>query len=498
MRGETTGVPRDFVCLRSRPNDTSGFHTAVKVQYDGPRYSKYCVPPNTLLQVEKVEGPPFIASFPRWTKGTKPKMFIIDWLNMIRYNQNEKGEFVSKKGEHVERWDPSATIEKAVNRRLLTCTLTFLCPSKRGALTEEQRAKYSWIADDIAAKETFSKFGGDVRPLVYADRRAYVRGIEEFTGGLRHTMEHEWTREPSTVWSDVKAVRYTGKEVWAYVIGPATAADCTPGRRDVNNVGRRPVDFKQLADNHILSRCPQAKEADLLVIEEVLAIRLYTGPAFDPINWWLRQVAMLPLQPPSWHPLSLGVWTKRRGKMDEEAARKHAARDASTSFAMTVWWLASALRKLAAANTAFENTRKLYRCMRGAITGSFWLPDPQGIVCAVDTAFMSTALEAVPHYLDEPGKASVVLELHAGEPDDTGYHCGAEVAFLSQFLTEQEVIFPPLTMLRVMTRRYHLKLPKKATPEEIIAWSREKHRVQWDRTPDGRHFEQIAVAPSFT
>ena len=118
-----------------------------------------------------------------------------------------------------------------------------------------------------------------------------------------------------------------------------------------------------------------------------------------------------------------------------------------------VGWLVSALRKLAAANTAEENSRTLYRCMRGAITGrrasahhwqsgrslvahvcactavgSFWLPDAQNIVCAVDTAFMSTALEPVPHYMDEPGKPSVLLELRASAQDDTGYHCGAEVA----------------------------------------------------------------------
>ena len=36
---------------------------------------------------------------------------------------------------------------------------------------------------------------------------------------------------------------------------------------------------------------------DLLTLDEVLAVRLYTGPAYLPINWWLRQVACLP-EPP--------------------------------------------------------------------------------------------------------------------------------------------------------------------------------------------------------
>jgi hypothetical protein len=168
-------------------------------------------------------------------------------------------------------------------------------------------------------------------------------------------------------------------------------------------------------------------------------VRLYTGPAFIPINWWLRQVALLPERPPESHPIITGAWTAERGLRDAKTARREAALDAASSFGATVGHLIAALRKLASANTPDENTRKLYRCMRGALPGSFWLPDAQGIVGMVDAAFMSTALEPVTSYMDVKGRPSVLIELRAGEEDDTGFHCGAEVAFLSQFEGEQEV-----------------------------------------------------------
>ena len=64
-----------------------------------------------------------------------------------------------------------------------------------------------------------------------------------------------------------------------------------------------------------------------------------------------------------------------------------------------------------------------------------------------------------------------------------------------------QVIFPPLTMLRVATREgmHDSPPPSAGTPAtEIIGWSREKHEVRWGRTEDGRDHERIVVVPSFT
>ncbi|EOD06576.1 hypothetical protein EMIHUDRAFT_453443 [Emiliania huxleyi CCMP1516] len=472
--GELVHLPGDVVCILSQPNDAAGYHTAVLTQYDPP---SYVLPPNTLLRLVKVEGPPFTATFRRWTP------WCTDADGDRATYDHLTGTSYFDKGDHYEDQDGNRVD----------------CPYDAAATIE---------------------------------KTAYVRGTDELTRGLAHTMEHEWTRA-GLAWKDWKGVEYTGRAVWGYVSGAAFVAECTPGMRDVRNVGMRPADFLKRANDHVKSRLPRATAADLLTLDEVLSIRLYTGarlaqlvpvsprtgepllteacwcvrhdagPAFDMINWWLRQVACLPNPPPRWHPQLTGAWTAERGRLEPEAARRAAALDAASSFGATVGHLVAALRKLAAANTADENERTLYRCMKGAISGSFWLPDAQGIVCAVDSAFMSTALAPKTFYMDAKGKPSVLLELRARGQDDAGYHCGAEVAFLSQFEGEQEVILPPLTMLQVMPRHpAPADLPpppaEGSSADAVVAWSRMKHDVTWERTEDEKDYERIVAVPTFT
>lgn len=51
------------------------------------------------------------------------------------------------------------------------------------------------------------------------------------------------------------------------------------------------------------------------------------------------------------------------------------------------------------------------------------------------------------------GQPNVLLELQQSAEDSAGIlHCGANVSLLSQFAAEQEVMFPPMTMLRVVPR----------------------------------------------
>ena len=53
------------------------------------------------------------------------------------------------------------------------------------------------------------------------------------------------------------------------------------------------------------------------------------------------------------------------------------------------------------------------------------------------------------HYMDKHGSPNVLWELAPIAADDTGFHRGADVAMLSQFPKEKEVLFPPCTMLEV-------------------------------------------------
>ena len=335
-------------------------------------------------------------------------------------------------------------------------------------------------------------------------------------------------------WTDWKGAAYTGRGVWEYVNGVATPADCTPGRRDAANGGMMPADFLARANGFVAERSRSlGRPLQSLTLDEVLAVRLYTGPAFQPINGWLREVSCLPAAPPAWMKPRWGAYSDARGGMGARAARRDAACDPSTSLGVTCGHLIAALRKLSACCTADECDRRLFRGLSGVLQGSFWLPDAMGVVCATDAAFMSTSLgEATPvHYMAAAPKPNLLWELRARGEDETGYHCGAEVAMLSQFAAEREVLFPPLTLLRVLPReaaptapppsvRRGASMPASVSPAhggggvavssggaklpamELVARSRAALQVTSERATDGKgelkEFERVAVVPTFT
>ena len=324
-------------------------------------------------------------------------------------------------------------------------------------------------------------------------------------------MEDEWARGDK--WSEVWGLRqkHCGIECWQYVNGAASVSTCTPGKRDANNVGVTPEQFLERVNKHVRERKASAGQAatadDLLVLDEVRAVRLYTGPAYQPINMWLRRV----------------------GKLESPESRRAAALDPKASYGATVGWLVSAIRKLAAANTAEENGRTLYRGLKGRLATSFWLGDKSGLVCATDAAFMSTSTsEKTPlEYMDTAPRPNLLWEIEGAAEDEVGYHCGADVAMLSQFEGEREVLFPPLTMLRVKQRHGALDDPKglldSALPDDApaadhVSRSRQALQVTSERrvqelvrrTDEGaeeggegvrvveKEFERVAVVPTFT
>lgn len=153
---------------------------------------------------------------------------------------------------------------------------------------------------------------------------------------------------------------------------------------------------------------------------------LRAGPAYQPINDFLRAVGQL-----------------------QGVHRSRLVTDAATTFAATVASLCSAIRKLAAVTSPGEAKQPLYRGVRGELPKAFWVADKQGMVCAVDMAFMSTSRNRKTP-IDYMGSGKNVLwELCPKAQSDAAYHRGAEIKMLSQFAYEDEVLFPPCTMLEV-------------------------------------------------
>ena len=361
----------DVVCFESAPDDALGAHAPVPT---GEHIAVF--PPNTLFRLKRVDEP--------------------------------------------GSWEAPGGLRP--RRRLLVVSATYQKP--RSALSSRNHG---------------GKMCESVVTLQYGNRDAFVRGLDDILARPALTMAQEFARDHT--WTDWKGGAYSLREEWAYVSGAAVATPgCTPGTRDADNGGKTPVDFMEEVNAHIRRRREQAEQRGggakplllekdaFLTLDEVLAIRLYSGPSYQPINTFLRSVSTL------------------RGD-----ARAALASHAGLTFAATVRYIIQGIRKLSAVTTEEESSRPLWRGVRGELPPSFWMADKAGMVVAVDMAFMSTSrLRQTPiDYMSTAGE-NVLWALKAQPESDSGYHCGADIGMLSQFAAEAEVLYPPCTMLTVL------------------------------------------------
>lgn len=208
------------------------------------------------------------------------------------------------------------------------------------------RATFCQPADVDGADAAEMAAGRFATPtLQYASRAAYIRNLRDVCEAPTLTMVQELDRE--FAWTDWLGTEYTLRAEFDYCAGVASRCDsCTAGVRDADNGGRTLGDFRARVNEHIRARRQGGLGLNLdeahayLSDEETLAVRLYSGPAFQPINVFLRQIASL--------------------------TGKHRAailRHADLTFSATVSHVCSAIRKLAAVNTAEEthNSRSASR-----------------------------------------------------------------------------------------------------------------------------------------
>ena len=140
--------------------------------------------------------------------------------------------------------------------------------------------------------------------------------------------------------------------------------------------------------------------------------------------------------------------------------------------------------------------------MRGKLPDAFWLKDKFGDVTATDFAFMSTALnqDICTEYMD-PLRKNVLWEMRCGDETSEGFHSGADVSMMSQYPKEQEHLFPPLTMLRVIsvtqTAETHKRLQKHDSAEARFAEMPEEEEAATTQHGKSVAFTRIVVQPTF-
>jgi hypothetical protein len=411
------------VCFESGPADGAQLHTTVQTSGIG-----YMLPPFTLLTVVRVEEP---------------------------------GEWEYLPGKRIQQ-------------RCITVRPTYVTPKHFGGGGVD--------ANRFVTNRHFLSYGS-------ADQMH--RGLAEITEGAPLTMVQEWARDYR--WVDWKGVEHCGWQEWLYVSGTvpdrplAAAAEAAESGlvRDVGHEGWTLDLFVQRANDVVrasaAARGVPAHEIEpmLLLHEEVTAIRLYTGPAYQPLNEFLREVSKLG---PQW--------------------RRQLASSHQFSYASTVLHLSDGLRKLARAQ---ENFGTVYRGVRGELPEAFWLRDAFGMVTATDFGFMSTTPDRPmsERFLGSHGK-TVLWQIECSRETDEGFHSPADVSALSQYPQEKEQLFPPMTMLQVHVQEVatprpgaqllHQPRARRSTLIEV-----EARRTQFEKgvTTKGAQYICIRVTPTF-
>ena len=193
--------------------------------------------------------------------------------------------------------------------------------------------------------------------------------------------------------------------------------------------------------------------ADLLTWAEVVGGRLYTGPLFVKYNGLLRGLdspvpflknSMIQLCcPKDVYERFIGtakLWQNANGTMPYEKARKEL-----NFYTTTIHVINSCIVKMGKLTQA----KPVYRGMSLRIfPEQFWKPNEQGVMGGVEYAFMSTTPErSVAEQYSQDG-FGIIVEIQQGMIDR-----GAEIAWLSQYPHEAEILFAPLAGLEAREMR---------------------------------------------
>ena len=143
-------VDSDIVCVQSLDSPPDAPYLQTAVPFAGKiTQLRYVLPPNTLLTLQKVEGPPFRAQFRRWVslKDQQGRLRLLDrkggetgeeylfykelkTINGVKKFRQERCAKSAKLYSLKElNFNPNEMFSKLVNRRLLTVTPRYMLPT---------------------------------------------------------------------------------------------------------------------------------------------------------------------------------------------------------------------------------------------------------------------------------------------------------------------------------------------------------------------------------
>ena len=195
----------------------------------------------------------------------------------------------------------------------------------------------------------------------------------------------------------------TPREEWEFVVQPLEgkvyAGEHTPG-------GRTRVSVATLMEK---------RPTQTLTEEEVIALRLYTGPMYMFYNSVLRQLLR------RFRESEEAREQQAAGGSLQPAGKKTSTDEGAAEYRTTIHMISSGIVKLAEAMRRPEN-RKIYRGLSGMkLPDCFYTEDVLGWKGAVEVAFMSCTLkrEVALQYLDN-GQMPIMFEIETSQIDRGG------------------------------------------------------------------------------
>jgi len=235
--------------------------------------------------------------------------------------------------------------------------------------------------------------------LVYGSRLDFLEGIEDTLGKPLLTMKEEFNRNIS--WNDKQSNGLCHSQT------------------EWENANVKLDDFMNRKENKVAK----------LNENEILALHLYTGPSYLPINNFLR---------------GLGDKKQRSTLLSKE-----------TTWAQTVYYIYQGFLKLSLLEKTYPTT---YRGCDMPLSPEFFIPDERGMIAATEFGFMSTSLkQEVAHIFAGEKGGGTLFQVKCHRRDAVGYHMGASLEWLTAFPGEHEILFPPFTLFQVIKRERDLK-----------------------------------------
>ena len=323
--------------------------------------------------------------------------------------------------------------------------------SADGHSTIPKSAAANTPAAEAASTAIANKFLPDLPTFVFGDRTLYEAGILARVGNLSRSVQDEFVENERGRWLPelLYVTEQPARQAYPSTKGVAPSDALVPSY--TRDLGRTGWFLSQFHEAQPTEGNGPGQIPERLSLAETAVLRTYTGPWFQAINFYLRylpEVHCCDKTPYYEHHNPRRCFLAKPGHEDicdtcQKPKSLHFNQPLD-SWATSAALLVGGILKLRFASTPMT----VYRGVKEQfirLPESFVTPREGAFACGVEPAPMSTteAKEVAQSYAGDDFGSLFQMEFDAG-------NLGAQLGFLSQYPKEEELVFPPGTMLTCM------------------------------------------------